>query len=202
LFPALIAALNDLFSSAELQSWLGSTGHIALLVSLVLLCSIAWLTNLISLPGNWICVLLIALYAYFGPSEGRTAVGVATVVATFVLALVGELIEFVAGAYGAKRAGASRKSTLYSIIGSIAGATVGAIVGVPIPLIGSLVAAIAFGGLGAAAGAMYGEWTDGRAWKENWLIGQSTFWGRTFGTLGKFGTGLVMLILLFAALVL
>ncbi|MCS7468180.1 DUF456 family protein [Stieleria sp. ICT_E10.1] len=179
--------------------WLETTGVILLAIGLVLGCLAAWITNLIALPGNWICVLLIALYAWLGPATGRLAIGYGPVLAGFALALVGELFEFFAGAAGAKRAGASRKSTLYSIIGSMAGAITGAVVGVPVPVVGSVIAAILFGGIGAAAGAMYGEWSDGRSWKENWSVGHSTFWGRTFGTLGKVLAGLLIVILVLAA---
>lgn len=141
------------------------------------------------------CVLLIALYAWLGPSEGRIAIGYGAVLGGFGLAFAGEVFEFFAGAAGAKRAGASGKSTLYSIIGSVVGAMTGAVIGVPVPVVGSVIAAILFGGAGAAAGAMYGEWTDGRTWKENWTVGHATFWGRTFGTMGKtiIGMGIVII---------
>jgi len=62
-------------------------------------------------------------------------------------------------------------------------------------VIGSVLAAILFGGVGATLGAMYGEWTDGRPWRENWSIGHAAFWGRTFGTLGKVTAGLVIVII-------
>ncbi len=75
------------------------------------------------------------------------------------------------------------------------GAILGALIGVPVPVIGSVLAAILFGGIGATAGAMYGEWTDGRSWRESWAIGHAAFWGRTFGTLGKITAGLVIVII-------
>lgn len=194
---------NILIGQTDLTwtDWLHTSGVVLLAVVLVIACIAAWITNLVAMPGNWICVLLIALYAWLAPGEGRVAIGYGVVLAVFVFALIGELLEFVAGAAGAQRAGASRKSTLYSILGSIGGALAGAIIGVPVPIIGSVIAAILFGGLGAAAGAMYGEWTDGRNWKENWTVGHATFWGRTFGTLGKILAGLVIVILAVAALI-
>lgn len=185
--------------TAQWAGWFETTGTVLLVLGLIAVCCVSWLSNLIALPGNWICVLLVALYAWLGPQDGRAAIGAGIVLACFVCALVGELIEFAAGAMGAKRAGASGKSTLYSIIGSVVGAIAGAVIGVPIPVIGSVLAAILFGGAGAAVGAMYGEWTDGRNWRENWTVGQSTFWGRTFGTLGKFACGFVIVILILIA---
>ena len=186
-------------STNDWSVWLETTGVVLLAIALVVTCIAVWMTNLIALPGNWICVLLVALYAWLGPGEGRVAIGYGTVLAAFAIALVGEMIEFFAGAVGAQRAGASRRSTLYSILGSMAGALTGALVGVPIPVVGSIIAAILFGGLGAAAGAMYGEWTDGKEWKENWTVGHATFWGRTFGTLGKTTVGLGIVVIVIAA---
>lgn len=173
-----------------------------LAVGLVVLCCLSWALNLIALPGNWVCVAMMALYAWLGPQENRAAIGYGVVIAAFLCALLGEVFELLAGAAGAKKAGASRKSTFYAVLGSMAGAMLGAFVGVPIPIIGSVIAAILFGGIGAAAGAMYGEWTDGRQWKENWVVGNAAFWGRTLGTLGKSSAGLVILAIALAAVLL
>lgn len=182
--------------------WLGPTGEVALAILLVVVCLVAWAANLIALPGNWAAVATLALYAWLAPVEGRGEIGGAAVVGAFFFALVGEVFEFLAGAMGASRAGASRRATVYALIGSMAGAILGAVVGVPVPVVGSVIAAILFAGLGAMFGAMYGEWTSGRPWKENWAIGQAAFWGRTIGTIGKMGAGLgVVAIAAFGVLV-
>lgn len=175
--------------------WLEPTGTVILAILLVVLCIVAWATNLIALPGNWFSVALLAIYAWLGPQESRASIGYVAVVIAFLCALLGEGIEFIAGAMGAQRAGASRKSTFYAVIGSMVGAIAGAVIGVPVPVIGSVLAAILFGGVGAAAGAMYGEWTDGRSWKENWSIGHAAFWGRTLGVVGKVSVGLVIVVI-------
>jgi hypothetical protein len=201
IMPDLISILAQADAAAE-QQWMESTGIVLLVLGLILVCTISWLLNLIALPGNWICVLLVAVYAWLGPEDSRASIGYGVVLACFALALIGEVIEFAAGALGAQRAGASRKATLYSIVGSVCGAIAGAAIGIPIPLVGPILAAILFGGLGAALGAMYGEWSGGRAWKENLSVGQATFWGRTFGTLGKFASGLVIVVLIVFATIL
>lgn len=182
-------------AAPDWQTWLEPTATVAIAVALVLLCTFAWALNLVALPGNWIAVALLALYVWLGPEQGRTAVGVAVLVACFGLAVIGEIIEFAAGAMGAQRAGASRRSTVYALIGSMLGAIVGAIVGLPVPVIGSLLAAILFGGLGAMAGAVYGESKGGKPWRESVAIGHAAFWGRTLGTLGKASVGLLIVIL-------
>jgi uncharacterized protein len=167
---------------------------------LAITCVVAWGLNLIALPGNWLAVGALALYAWLGPDQGRAAVSITVLIAAFVIGLVGEAIELAAAAMGAKRAGASRRSTLFALIGSIVGALVGAIVGLPVPAIGSVLAAILFGGAGATAGAMYGEWSDGKNWQESWAVGHAAFWGRTFGMLGKLAAGLAIVLLVFVAL--
>lgn len=181
--------------------WLGPTSTVAAAVALVLLCIIAWATNLIALPGNWISVGLLALYALLGPQESRASIGYVTVVAAFACALLGEIFEFIASALGAQRAGASRRSTIFAMLGSMVGAIFGAFIGVPVPIIGSVLAAILFGGVGATLGAMYGEVSDGRPWKESWSIGHAAFWGRTFGTLGKVTAGVVIVVIAIVAVV-
>ncbi|MEP3831234.1 DUF456 domain-containing protein, partial [Rhodopirellula bahusiensis] len=125
---------------------------------------------------------------------GRWQLGLVSLAIAFLLGLVGELVEFLAGAMGASRAGASRRATLMAIVGSIIGAIVGGIVGLPIPVVGPVLAAILFGGLGATAGAMYAEWNDGKTWRDSWRIGQAAFWGRTTGTVGKMVAGLLVLV--------
>ncbi|MEM9825578.1 MAG: DUF456 domain-containing protein [Planctomycetota bacterium] len=170
--------------------------------SLLLIALVCWWLNLITVPGNWLMVLVAALYAWLLPIDGRAAIGWPTLISLFLLATVGEIVEFFAGAAGAQRAGASRRSIVYSIVGSIGGAILGAIIGVPIPVVGSFIAAILFGGLGATAGALYGEWTDGREWKESWAIGHAAFWGRTLGVLGKLICGGIAVIALLVGLLL
>ena len=191
----LLADVSPAVDTSSWTSWFAPTGTVLVAFALVLLCAVAWASNLIALPGNWCSVALLALYAWLGPQDGRAAIGYAVVVAAFLCALVGEVLEFVAAALGAQSAGASRKSTAYAVLGSMIGAILGAIIGVPVPIVGSVLAAILFGGIGATAGAMYGEWTDGRSWKESWSVGHAAFWGRTFGMVGKISAGLVILVI-------
>jgi uncharacterized protein YqgC (DUF456 family) len=185
----IFAAWTDWFS------WLGTAGSISMAVGIVLLCIGSWMLNLIALPGNWIAVALLAVYAWLGPSQGRVEMGFAVPGVAFGFALLGEVFEFAAGALGAKKAGASRRSTVFAMIGSMAGAMAGAFIGIPVPVVGPVIAAILFGGLGATAGAIYGEWSDGNNWRDSWSIGHAAFWGRTFGTLGKVSAGLAIVVL-------
>ncbi len=192
---SLLAANEAAGEATKWTAWLEPTGTVLAAIVLVMLCFLAWGSNLIALPGNWIAVALLAGYAWLGPQDSRANIGMVAVVAAGLCALTGEILEFAASAFGAQRAGASRRSTIFAVVGSVGGAILGAVIGIPVPLIGPILAAILFAGLGATAGAMYGEWSDGRPWRENWSIGHAAFWGRTFGTLGKITAGFGILLI-------
>ena len=173
---------------------------IALLLIVVLLAS--WALTLVSLPGNWLMVTATALYAYLMPAKSPVAIGWKTVVAILVLAALGEVVELLAGAAGAARAGGTRRGAALALVGSIVGAVVGLFVGLPIPLAGSVIAALLFAGLGAMAGAMLGEVWAGRNLGASWPVGTAAFRGRLLGTLGKMLIGGLIVAVIIAALVL
>ena len=87
-----------------------------------------------------------------------------------------------------------------ALVGSIVGGILGAFIGMPIPLIGSVLAAVFFAGLGAMAGAILGETWAGREADTSWRIGRAAFWGRLAGTLGKMILGAVMIVIVVAAI--
>ncbi len=169
---------------------------LALLIGLVLA---GWVLNLFNLPGNWLIVASAAFFAWWaGPESGFQLTWTMVAVVTG-LAVLGEILEFVAGAAGTQKAGGSRRAAVMSIVGSMVGAIVGAGVGLPIPVVGSIVGAILFGGAGAMAGAMLGESWKGRALVESWRVGQGAFWGRLLGTAAKAAVGTVMAIITIVA---
>lgn len=151
-----------------------------------------WFTNLLGLPGNWLIVGTAAVYAWLLPGDTRAAITWPTVGVMAGLAVLGEIVEFVAGAAGVKKLGGSWTGALLALIGSMVGAIAGIFVGVPVPIVGSLVAALLFGGLGALVGAMIGESLRGQSFDDSLRIGQAAFWGRLFGTLGKVVIGAVI----------
>ena len=71
---------------------------------------------------------------------------------------------------------------LFALIGSIVGAIGGAAVGLPVPVLGSAVASIAGGALGALAGAAFAEHTRGESPSQSLRVGCAAFWGRLLGT--------------------
>jgi uncharacterized protein YqgC (DUF456 family) len=170
-------------------------------IALVLVALAGWISQLVGLPGNWVVVLAAAVYAWALPGDGRPAIGWNTVIALAALAVLGEVIEFAAGALGVTKAGGSRRGALLALVGSLIGAMVGIFVGLPIPIVGSLAAAIIFGGLGAMAGAILGESWKGRDFESGLEIGKAAFIGRTLGTVAKLLVGGVMIVVLLVALV-
>jgi uncharacterized protein YqgC (DUF456 family) len=170
----------------------------AILLSGVL--AVAWLAQLVGLPGNWLIVLAAAGYAWLLPEDAATAIGWNTVLALAALAVAGEVIELVAGAAGVTKAGGSRRGAVLAIAGSVVGSLVGVFVGVPIPIVGSLVAAIVFGGVGALVGAVLGEQWKGRDLDTSIAVGNAAFVGRVLGTVGKMITCTIMVAVTLAAI--
>ena len=104
-------------------------------------------------------------------------VGLWSLIVLGMLALLGVLADFVAGALGAKRFGASGLSVL--------GATLGAVVGIFFGLIGLLI--------GPFAGAVIGELLSGRTLDAAGRAGIGATIGLLVGTAAKLATGIMML---------
>ncbi len=169
-------------------------------IVLVLILGVGWCAQLVGLPGNWLIVLAAALYAWWLDPAAVTAIGWNTVIALAVLAVLGEIVELVAGALGVTKVGGSRRGALLAILGSIVGSLVGVFVGLPIPIVGSLVAAVVFGGVGATVGAMLGESWKGRGFDSSVEVGKAAFVGRILGTVGKLVTSTIMVVVTLVAI--
>src|SRR5262245_53660357 len=164
-------------------------------VVLLFLANVAcWLSTVFTLPGNWFIVALAALCAWLFPEHDGKTLGFTwtSVVLLAVLAGIGEVIEFAAGAAGAAKQGASRRGMALALVGAAVGSMVGAIIGVPIPVIGSLIAAVGGGAGGAFLGAYLGEYWKGRATEERLSISTGAMLGRVAGTVGKLAVGAAM----------
>ena len=181
----------DIFSSHIDPAWV----YYPSAVLLVILAIVCWLTTLLTLPGNWIVVGLAAGFAWLFPAELGRGIEWRTVIVLAVIAGVGELIEFGAGAAGAAKRGASRRAVVLSLVGAVVGSVVGLVVGVPIPVIGPLIMAVFGGAIGAFAGAYLGELWKGRGEDERIAVGQGAFVGKLWGTVGKLAAGAVIVAL-------
>jgi uncharacterized protein len=161
---------------------------------LIVACGAACVATLLTLPGNWLIVLFAALFAWLFPEAAGRGISWSTVGWLAGLAAVGEIIEFVAGAAGAAKQGASRRAVLLSLVGAAVGTVIGLAVGLPIPVVGPMVVAVLGGAIGAFVGAYLGEWHAGRAGDARFAAGQGAFVGKLWGTLGKLVAGAIMLV--------
>ncbi len=174
--------------------------EVALMVVLVMTAIGGWVANLIGLPGNWINVAIAVACYFLAPDDSRIFVGLPVVLSAGGFAALGEALEFLAGALGAKRAGGTFRSTALAVVGSMAGGVAGLFVGavvIPIPGLGSVIGAILLSAAGAFAGAALGERSAGRDWNASIGVGTGAFWGRLFGTAGKVvcGTGVAIAVI-------
>ncbi len=144
------------------------------------------LLNLVTLPGNWAMVALVVAWALLVPGNG---LNVLFFVLFIGLAVAGEVVEFGAQIWGAKKYGSSKISTWAGILGAI----FGAIFGAPFMF-----------GVGAVFGALFGAWAG--CFLAELLIrrqpsavafraAQGAFVGRFLGMVVKFGLGMAMLVL-------
>lgn len=166
-------------------------------ILLVLAAIGCWFTNAFTLPGNWLIVGLAALFAWLlPPAEYGRGFSWITVAVLALIAVMGELIEFVAGAAGAAKQGASRRAILFSMMGAMIGSVAGAAIGLPVPIIGPLIAAVGGSAAGAFGGAYLGETWKGKQHPERSAVGTGALMGRLFGTVGKLAAGAVMVAVL------
>lgn len=163
-------------------------------VLLVLGNLLAWFLTVLQLPGNWLIVLLTALAAWLMPDEQRFDIGWLTVGIVFGLAVIGEVLEFSAGAVVAQKHGASRRAVGLALLGGIAGAIFGAGGGSVVPVLGTLIGVLVGGAGGAFLGAYLGETWKGRSDEQAVAVGRAVAIGRTLGVLGKMTVGIVMLL--------
>ena len=140
---------------------------------------------LIGLPGVWIMVVTTSLVAWWQWDEGMFSVW--TLAAILALAVLGEVVEFLGGAAGSRRAGGSG----WGVAGGVVGCVVGGIVGtfaIPIPLIGTLIGACVGGGLGT----WLAEMAAGQKMDVAVRSGLGGGVGRLVGTLAKLAVGVVV----------
>ncbi|MHC5082725.1 MAG: DUF456 domain-containing protein [Planctomycetota bacterium] len=154
---------------------------------ILLLANSVWLMLVpFTLPGNWLMIISTCLFAWWKWDEGIFCLPL--LISITVLALIAELIEFFAGAGGAKKAGASWMGALAAIVGAVIGALGGTFV-IPMPILGTM--------LGACLGAGLCTWGAERVILKNERqmsvrsgIGAGT--GVLIGTVSKFLIGCVI----------
>jgi hypothetical protein len=140
--------------------------------------------HVFTLPANWIMLLFILIWKFFHPEAMTWAIFVLLV----ALSGVAEVIEFLSGAYGAKKYGSTGRGNIGGIIGAIAGAIVGA----PFLLgLGAIIGSV----IGAYVGCLVVEMGQRRAFADARRAAWGAMWGRFFGLVAKVGIGVFMLAL-------
>ena len=138
--------------------------------------------HVFGLPGNWLLLGLVALWDALHPELHTTFGFYALLIGA---ALIGEVIEFAAQIFGARRYGASVKGN----IGGFAGAIVGALFGAPFFLgFGALVGAVA----GAFVGCYVVERFHGRDDATSRRAALGAMYGKVLGLTAKVACGVVM----------
>jgi uncharacterized protein YqgC (DUF456 family) len=155
------------------------------LVILVLLNAVCLALVLFGLPGNWLMVILTCLFAWWRWDEGVFSGG--TLIAIVVLALMGEMIELLAGMTGARRSGTSWRGAIAAIFGAMLGALAGTF-SIPIPLVGTLTGA----SVGAGLAVWVVETSRGQSAEHSLHRAVHAGLGQILGTSSKMAVGILI----------
>jgi len=177
--------------------WLPFTFYYLMATLLLLANLTAWVSILFLVPGNWIIVLLSALFYAFMPGQENQGISLTVLLISVALAGLGELVEMLGSSAGAAKKGASRRAMILSLLGTFAGSVTGATVGTAfLPPLGTIVGAILGGSVGAYIGAYLGEVWKGNQAVDRLEIGRAAFVGRILGVVGKMAIGVIILVII------
>lgn len=147
---------------------------------------LVWLfMTLLGLPGNWLMIGTTLLFMWWYGDVRAYATW--ALVLLVLLGVLGEVLEFLLGAVGSRKAGGSIFAAGMSILFSIIGGVVGTFA-LPIPVVGTLVGACA----GAFAGSVLGDVAVGRSPVVAMQAGRGAAVGRFLGTVAKVLVGVVI----------
>lgn len=159
---------------------------------------ICLLLVLLSLPGTWIMLALALIIelsdGLYLSGESPTTFGWWVLLMCLAVAGFGELLEFAAGALGAKTGGGTQRGMIGAIVGGIIGAILLTPI-VPIPVVGTLVGALVGTFVGAVVGEVSATQNPMTVRKSIRPAAGATI-GRVLGTVGKIGTAIVVWLVL------
>ncbi len=155
-------------------------------ICVLLVLNLVWLFLVVlGLPGTWLMVLSAAGLAWWQPELDLFSNW--TLVALAAMAAIGEVLEFISGMVGSKKAGGSTWGSIGGLLGALAGGIFGTVL-IPIPIIGSILGVC----LGAFGGAMAAEVLTGREMSKSVESGKGAAVGRFFGILIKLSLGVAI----------
>jgi uncharacterized protein len=154
------------------------------LLAIVMLVGLA--VTLIGAPGLWIMLLALVLYAWV---THFAIVAWPGIIAVFTLCAFAEIVEFVFGGLGAKRAGASARAIFGAILGGLLGGIFLTFL-IPIPVIGTIIGVCA----GSFLGAMLLEFSREGEVAKSMRVGVGAAKGRFIGLVSKLMFGVIILL--------
>jgi hypothetical protein len=163
-----------------------AAGEILGIAALLVVCVLALFSLVLGLPGT---VFIVVAALVYGWATGFASVHWSTIGWLTLLAVVGEGVEFLAGAAGAAGAKPSRRVLLATLFGGF----VGGIIGTPFFFgVGALLGAL----LGAFAGAALAVASQGGGVGLALTTGLAALRGRLLGFVFKAGIAMAMTIVL------
>ncbi len=157
----------------------------------LLILSVILLLNILTLPANWIMLGLISLWKFVGPNTSD--MNMFFFIMLFGLAILGEIIEYVAQSWGSKKYGSSTSGMWIGLLGAF----IGAILGLPFLFgLGAFIGALA----GAWIGCYFMEILNGRSREEASRAAKGALIGRLLGIIIKCGIGIIILVMTYHAL--
>ncbi len=149
----------------------------------LLLLFVIWASNFFSLPGNWINIILLALWKWMHPDMPA---GWWFFIGIIALAGIAEGIEFISQVIGARKYGGSNRGSWGALIGSL----VGAVLGAPVFFgLGSIPGAL----LGAFIGSLGVELVSGYNWSQALIASKGAMLGKVFGFVAKAALGMIII---------
>jgi uncharacterized protein YqgC (DUF456 family) len=164
--------------------------EIIALVVVVLISLIGIVMVPFGLPGTFVVAASAIIYNLITWSW---TLSIKFIAILFGLAILAEILEWIVGAYSAKKFGASK----WGIAGAIIGAIAGTIIGTPVPLIGNIIGMIVGAFLGAFVLEIFVKKDIAKALK----AGYGAFLGRIGAILLKFIIAAVIFTILLVKLI-
>lgn len=140
--------------------------------------------TLVSLPGNFVIFTIAVVYGFYDHFTHLTYTVLGTL---FVTLLVGEGVEFAAGALGAKREQASKEVIFAAFLGTVAGGIIGSAI---IPILGSMAGVLG----GAFLASFLAEYLKTGDRERAGRVAQSVLKGQAVGIIAKFAIAVFMVI--------